>query len=186
MPQMPAATDSPAYGLVDSPCRKHPLPGFDKLVIKQDSDPNVVVSTQSSFPSLVKGQQSDIQSLRFSCGPLTVKTMQSFIQNSWPALCSLDFSASQLDQHHMKHLAECSCPNLRNLDLSSNNLGEEAMFRLAAMIFPCKCRSTMLTTQLPGSSLAMQLLVSRKFLGWHCILMTEATCGVDCKEVAHA
>lgn len=136
MPQMPAAVDIPACGLVDSSRKKHPPPGFDKAVKKQASDPNVVVSNQSSFDSLVKGRQSDIQSLRFSCGPLTVKTMQSLIQNNWPALHSIDFSASQLDQHHMKHLAECSCPNLQNLDLSSNKLGEEAMFRLVAVVFP--------------------------------------------------
>lgn len=129
-----AAMDSPAYGLIDPPQKKPPPPGFEKAVRNQTSDPNLVVSDQSSFNSLVKGRQPDIQSFRFSCGPLTVKTMQSFITNNWPALCSLDCSASQLDQHHIKHLAECSCPNLQSLNLSSNKLGEEAMFRFFSLL----------------------------------------------------
>ena len=129
--QMP--TDSAANGLADSPWKKQAPPGFDKVIKKQGSDPNVVVSDQNNFTSLVKGRQPDIQSLRFLCGPLTVKTTQTMMQNSWPALHTLNFSASQLDQNHMKHLAECSCPNLQSLDLSSNKLGEEAMFRFSSV-----------------------------------------------------
>lgn len=131
--QMPTATDSSADGFADSPWRKQAPPGFDKVIKKQGSDPNIVVSDQQTFTSLVKGRQPDIQSLRFLGGPLTVKTIQTLTQSSWPALRSLNLSASQLDQNHMKHLAECSCPNLQNLDLSSNKLGEEAMFRFSSV-----------------------------------------------------
>ena len=131
--QRPTATDGSANILADSPWKKQAPPGFDNHIKKQCSDPNVVVSDQTNFTSLVKGRQPDIQSLRFLCGPLTVKTTQTLMQNCWPALCSLDLSASQLDQKHMKHLAECSCPNLQNLDLSSNKLGEEAMFRFSSV-----------------------------------------------------
>lgn len=129
---MPTATDS-SNGLGNGPWKKQAPPGFDKVIKKQGSDPDVVVSDQNNFTSLVKGRQSDIQSLRFLCGPLTVKTAQTLMQNSWPALRSLDLSASQLDQKHITHLAECSCPNLQNLDLSSNKLGEEAMFRFSSV-----------------------------------------------------
>ena len=130
---MPTATDRPANGLADSPWKKQAPPGFEKIIRKQGSNPDVVVLDQNNFTSLVKGRQPDIQSLRFLCGPLTVKTTQTLMQNSWPALRSLDLSASQLDQNHMKHLAECSCPNLQSLELSSNKLGEEAMFRFSAV-----------------------------------------------------
>lgn len=131
--QMPTAPDSSANGLADSSWKKQAPPGFDNIIKKQGSDPNVVVSYQNKFASLVKGRQTDIQSLRFLCGPLTVKTTQTLMQNSWPFLRSLDLCGSQLDQNHMKHLAECSCPNLQNLDLSSNKLGEEAMFRFSSV-----------------------------------------------------
>lgn len=133
--QQTPATDSKAkHVLAESAWKKQAPPGFDKPIKKAaqpDSKTNVLVLDQNSFSSQVKGRQPDIQSLRFLCGPVTVKTIRSLVQNSWPALRTLTLSSAQLDQDHMTHLTECACPNLTNLDLSSNRLGEEAMFRFS-------------------------------------------------------
>ena len=135
--QQPAATGNKAKQILsDSPWNKQAPPGFDnpiKKATQPNSDPNLVVLDQNSFSSQVKGRQPDIQSLIFSCGPVTAKTIRNLVQNSWPALRSLTLSGSQFDQDHMTHLAECACANLINLDLSSNRLGEEAMFRFSSV-----------------------------------------------------